>query len=247
VIALGNRTYAPMSTYAARALTALVTREAAPTRTVIPWAATRTARSQMEGLLRAWDDALATAAFAFNVDLDDPFERRRAEIERIRDRHGALSPDPDLPAESDSPAHLVWWLRGDRGGRVRVEILLTGERPPRVQTFELRSVPDPSPALAEAVRLVAESIATPAPGWPDALPLDDGVDRAELDRALRGASAGFGPLTVGPAIRGDGDRDVTVELRGDRGTVDLRLVLDPATDALATVTLVPRTVLAPRA
>ena len=48
VIALGNRTYAPMSTYAAEALAALVTREAAPIRTVVPWDATRAARTQME-------------------------------------------------------------------------------------------------------------------------------------------------------------------------------------------------------
>jgi len=40
---------------------------------------------------------------------------------------------------------------------------------------------------------------------------------------------------------------VTVELRGDRGTVDLRLALDPETGAVATVSLVPRTVSAPRA
>lgn len=247
VIALGNRTYAPMSTYAAEALAALVSREAAPVRTVVPWGATRTAGGQMEDLLRAWDDDLAAEAFAFNVDLDEPFDRRRAEIERIRERHGALSPDQDLPAESDSPAHLVWWLRGERGGRVRVEILLTGERPPRVQTFGLRSVPDPSPAMAEAIRRVAESIADPAPAWPEALPLDGGVDRAALDRALRAASAGYGPPMVGPVIRGDGDQDVTVELRGDRGTIDLRLVLDPASEAFVTVTLVPRTVSAPRA
>jgi CubicO group peptidase (beta-lactamase class C family) len=247
VIALGNRTYAPMSTYAAEALTTLVTREAAPIRAVVPWDATRTARAQMEGLLRAWDDDLATEVFAFNVDLDDPLDRRRADITRIRERHGALSPDPELPEVSDSPAHHVWWLRGERGGRVRVEILMTGERPPRVQTFELRSVPDPSPAMAEAARRVAALTADPAPAWPDELPLGDGIDRMAIDRALRAASALFGPLEAGPAIRGDGDRDVTVELRGDRGTVDLRLALDPGNGAFATVALVPRTISAPRA
>ena len=244
VIALGNRTYAPMSTHAARALTALVTRGAAPSRTIVPWEATRSARAQLEGLLRAWDDDLAAEVFAFNVDLDDPFERRRAEIDRIRERHGALTPDRDLPEESDSPAHLVWWLRGERG-RVRVEILLTGERPPRVQSFELRSVPDPSPAMVDVVRRVAESISEPMPAWPAALLLDDGEDRASLERALRAAATGFGPLAVGPAIRGDGDRDVTVELRGERGTVDLRLELDPATGVVTVVSFVPRPVSAP--
>jgi hypothetical protein len=246
VIALGNRTYAPMSTYTAEALTTLVTREAAPIRTVVPWEATRAARAQMERLLRAWDDDLASEVFAFNVDLDDPLERRRAEIERILERHGALSPDPDLSVESDSPAHLVWWLRGDRGGRVRVEILLTGERPPRVQTFELRAVPDPSPAMAEAIRRVVAQIAADAPSWPAELPLGGDVERAMLDRGLRAASAVYGALTPGPAIRGDGDGDVTVELRGGRGTVDLRLTLDRESGAFTTVSLTPRTVSAPR-
>ena len=60
-------------------------------------------------------------------------------------------------------------------------------------------------------------------------------------------SAVFGPLAVGPAIRGDGDRDVTVELRGDRGTVDLRLALDPGPAPSSPSALVPRTVSAPRA
>ncbi|MEO8477766.1 MAG: serine hydrolase domain-containing protein [Actinomycetota bacterium] len=247
VVALGNRTYAPMSTYAAEALTALVTRESAPIRSVIPWEATRTARAQMEGLLRSWDLDLATEVFASNVHLDDPLDRRRTEIERIRERHGALSPDPDLPEESDSPAHQVWWLRGARGGRVRVEILMTGERPPRVQSFALRSVMDPSPAMAEAIRRVAVLSGLPAPEWPDELPLAGEFDREAVDRSLRAASALFGPLEAGPAIRGDGVIDVTVELRGDRGTVDLRLVLDPETGAFATVSLVPRTISAPRA
>jgi len=246
VIALGNRTYAPMSTHAARALTALVTRGAAPSRTIVPWEATRSARTQMEGLLGAWDDDLAAGVFADNVDLDQSLERRRADVEGIRERHGALTPDQDQPDESDSPAHLVWWLRGERGGRVRVEILLTGERPPRVQSFELRSVPDPSPAMVDAIGRVVGSISEPTPAWPAALPLGDDVDRAALGRALRTAAVGFGPLSVGPAIRGDGERDATVELRGDRGTVELRLVLDPESGAVTTVSLAPRTVSAPR-
>ena len=117
VIALGNRTYAHMSTYAAEALAALISREAARIRSVVPWNATRIAGTQMETLLRL-DDDLAAEVFAFNADLDDPFERRRAEIELIRQIHRTLSPDPGvLPVESDSPAHLAWWLRGTRRPR----------------------------------------------------------------------------------------------------------------------------------
>lgn len=246
VIALGNRTYAPMSTYAAEALEALVARDAAPVRTVVPWDATRSARARVEGLLRAWDDDLAAELFALNVALDDPLERRRAAIERIHERHGELSADPAAAVESDSPAHLVWWLRGARGGRVRAEILMTGERPPRVQTLGLRSVPDPSPAVAAAARRLAALMADPVPSWPDELRLA-GPDRTRLDRAVRAASALFGPLDLGPAVRGDGDHDVTFELTGERGTVELRLVLDPDSGAFVTVTLVPRTVSAPRA
>ena len=53
-----------------------------------------------------------------NVDLDEPLERRRATFERLRGVHGRSRPDPDAEPESASPAHLSWWLRGERG-RVR--------------------------------------------------------------------------------------------------------------------------------
>jgi CubicO group peptidase (beta-lactamase class C family) len=247
VIALGNRTYAPMSTHAAEALTTLVTREAAPIRAVVPWEATRTARAQVERLLRAWDDGLAAEVFASNVELDDPLERRRAQLDRIRDRHGVLTADPDAAPESDSPAHLAWWVRGARGGRVRVEILMTGESPPRVQTFDLRSVPDPSSALVAAARRVVAALAESVPAWPEDLPLGEAIDRAALDRSMRATSALFGPLELGPAIKGDGDHDVTFELRGRRGSVDLRFGLDHETGAFVTISLVPQPVLAPRA
>jgi len=36
--------------------------------------------------------------------------------------------------ESDSPAHARWWVEGP-GGRVRLEVRLSPERPPLVQTL----------------------------------------------------------------------------------------------------------------
>ncbi len=247
VIALGNRTYAPMMAPCADALTALVTQEAAPIRTVPRWGATDAARADIERLLADWDDRLVGRIFAVNVDLDEPLEHRRATLERIRDRFGALTRDEREPAESDSPSDLAWWLRGERGGRVRVEIMMNGERPPRVQSLELREVAEPTPALlALAERVAALLSGEPPVAWPDDLrpagtreadPDPDTHDAA--DRSLRAAAAIFGPVEVAAPTHGDGSTTATFPLRGDGGTLSVTITVDQASGALTELKLRP--------
>jgi CubicO group peptidase (beta-lactamase class C family) len=235
VIALGNRTYAPMSKPAAEALVALVTREVAPIRTVIPWEATTTARADIETLIASWDDDLAARLFSINVDLDDPFGRRRRSFDEAAERLGTLECDDDEPAVADAPSHLVWWMRGERG-RLRVEILLNAERPPRVQSLDLRLVPEPpEPVRDIAARVVALlSRADPTMGWPDDLeaPLSD-------DRSLLAAAAQFGPVTLGPPSEGDGETCATFRLLGDRGELSVKIAIDRASQAITELTLTP--------
>ena len=80
--------------------------------------------------------------FAGNVDLDLDLDRRRSEVRRLVDTIGPLL-DPAAPEDvlhSDSPAHVVWAVRGARG-RLRCEIRLTPQNPPRIQTLEVRPEP----------------------------------------------------------------------------------------------------------
>ena len=138
VVVLANATYAPVSELAARALNVLLGTPVAR-HPVAPWPATEKARAQVVSLLEHWDDALARAIFAPNVEQDEPLERRRAQVERLREQCGGLYPDPDRPLRVESPAAVAWSMRGTRG-RVRVEMTLTPQRPPAIQTLELTLV-----------------------------------------------------------------------------------------------------------
>jgi len=241
VVGLANGRYAPVTPFLREILGDLVVGEAVPSRHLQPTDSTTAARAGVEALLEAWDDAAAARLFAMNVDLDEPLDSRRSAIERIRATHGRLAADPDEPTRSESPFHLEWWMRGERG-RLRVEILLSPELPPRVQALNLTSVPEPSPELTAAAARVVEALAPAAierGAIPDDLPLTPAVDHAALGRALRATEARFGQLRLGPPIGGDGVRSTTYRLLGDRGNVELALEWDAGAGALSSVGLLP--------
>ena len=90
-IALGNSTYAPMSTMTMQMLDVLhehgvVPPAAAPE--APRWAA---AAHRLVALLNGWTDADAQELFDVNVALDEPLDRRRAEAQRLIEQHGPLT------------------------------------------------------------------------------------------------------------------------------------------------------------
>jgi CubicO group peptidase (beta-lactamase class C family) len=241
VVVLANGRYAPSTLLAREMHHALLAAEAAPARRIRPGQPTLAARAAVETLLAGWDEAIAERLFAMNVELDEPIERRRAEMDRLRGVHGALAADPTEVPESASPFHLRWWLRGEHG-RLRVEILLSPELPPKVQALTLTSVPEPPAALqAAAARILAALAPTngAAAAWPEDLPIGPGVEAAAVSRGLRAAEARFSPLHLGPAVAGDGIRNATFRIICARGTLDLAIERDPDTGILASVGLVP--------
>src|SRR4029077_19461853 len=124
---------------------------------------------------------------------DEPLERRRAEMDRLRTAHGRLAADPDEPVTSQSPFDLTWWLRGERG-RVRVGLSLSPEPEPRIQALTLTSAPEPPPDLAEVASIVVGAISDgPWGSLPDALVsrLGPAIDQVVLERGIRAASARF--------------------------------------------------------
>ena len=238
VVAVANGRYAPLGLVCRDALNALIDGGARPARRPRPWPETAAARESVERLIDAWDDDLAARTFAMNIALDEPLDRRRAEIDGLRASHGRLRPDDREPVVCDTPAHLAWWLAGDRGGRVRVEIQMSPERPPRVQWLELTSVPDPPPRLARLAERVVAILVEPDPVWPSDIGLGDLVDRDRLGRELAATAALFGPLGLGPAIAGDGRASASWCLGGSRGAVTLSLSIDPE-GAVTVASLVP--------
>jgi len=249
VIALANGRYAPASLLAKELMGVLLLAEVAEPRRTRPNAATRAARAVVEDLIAAWDDGRAADLFAMNLELDEPLDSRQAFLETIRERHGRLTPDPDAPGQSLSGFHQVWWLRGERGGRVRVEILLTPEATPKLQTFAITSIPEPPEALRRAAEELVGAINGGAhPGgadWPADLAIGADVDLDAARRQLRAAEARFGPVELGPAVEGDGDRKATFRLHGARGHLELALTYDPDARCVSTIAIVPVKLLPP--
>ncbi len=154
VIALGNGTYSAMQSLAARILPAVLQGRQEAVQ-IPPWPQTVTARDKVSRLLRSWDDTEAARLFSPNVAQDAPFAERRKAIAVIRDRIGDFRDDGDRPAEFDTQAQCRWWLAGDRGV-VQVQIQLTPEREPRVQSLTLAVPPAPgSPLRATLDALLA--------------------------------------------------------------------------------------------
>ncbi len=243
VIVLTNHRYGGATLFGKELLVELVRSEAAPIRRVRPNAATEAARAAVESLMERWDEARAAELFAMNVELDEPIAERRAFVETVRERHGALRPDASEPVESMTPFHQSWWLVGERG-RVKVEILLSPELPPKVQTFALTSVPEPSAALQTAAARIVAALDPPSSGpviidWPGELTVSTAVDLGAVVRAMRATEARFGPITLGPPSAGDGETKATFRLDSPRGRLELGLELEPETGCLAGITLVP--------
>ena len=128
---------------------------------------------------------------------------------------------------------------------MKVEIRLSPEPTPRVQSLILTSVPEPPVALRHAADVLVASLAERNPRVPAALTLADSIDRSALERELRAEGARFGASAVGPAIAGDGERTATWRCASPAGRFDLALELDPSTGALARAALVPVSASAP--
>lgn len=228
VVVLGNSTYAPAAPLGARLLEALLERCGGEGHAVAPWPATLAAQASAERLVtEGWDDRLAGALLAMNVDLDEPLARRAESIAGTAAWLGPLEPDP-APAMSDSPSHRRWWLRGP-AGRVGVEIRMTPELPPRVQTLAVTGVGDPVEPLRDIVSRVVAALGADHPAWPeDVAPPPSGTP-AEATRLLRSAAAWAGtPVTLQDAVHGDGRLETTVRLTGPRAGLLLALSADGA-------------------
>jgi CubicO group peptidase (beta-lactamase class C family) len=244
VIALGNSTYAPVSQLAARALTTVLGQRArrlagslryhggslqaeralALAPHPAPWPATTAAREEVGRLMQSWDDAAAEKLFSGNVELDQPLAERRRRIGLIRERLGGLREDTSRPPESDTPAHSRWWVAGDRG-TAEVEIKLTPERPPRVQSFVLAVPPAAGSPLAVAVAGLVELMNNKGAAWPESLPAAASLDTGLALRRLQMAAAWAGPCRPGAFLAGDGSTTVTVELAGEFAALRLAVAV----------------------
>lgn len=90
VIALGNSTYAPMSTLTMKMLEALLNDGAVPTLSPPVSPQLVSATEGLVALLNDWSDEGATSLFSDNVVLDEPFSRQRAAAAKLVEQYGVL-------------------------------------------------------------------------------------------------------------------------------------------------------------
>jgi CubicO group peptidase (beta-lactamase class C family) len=245
VITLGNSTYAPTRELTAGLLAAAVAARQAPVYGVAlapadrgPWPETLAAREAVNRLLSTWDDAEAARLFSANVAQDIPHEERRRVIALTADRIGAFHVDPARPPEFDTPAHCRWWLAGEHA-TVQVQIRLSPERPPRVQSLTLAVPPAAGSPLRAALDALVAWLNGADPSLPPTIPVAGTVDAALLARRLKAAASWAGRCQAGAYTAGNGATSLEVELPGEHATLTLALAIDPRSRALhlADVTL----------
>jgi CubicO group peptidase (beta-lactamase class C family) len=158
IVAFENATAAQVAVPAAATLHGLLHDvRAAPVPRV--WPETVEARLLVEAALRGAD--LPEERVSENVALDVPFPRRRVAWreaiaavgglleadsrpatrpggDTVTDSRADTTIDPEAGEESSAPSHLVWRMPGTHG-RLRVEIRLTPEARPRIQTLGVRA------------------------------------------------------------------------------------------------------------
>lgn len=158
IVAFENATFSRSAVPASAALDA-----AFPTlpRPVDVWPATRAAQAAITALIHEWSDDAARAVFAENVAWDMPLDERRSVIDEAIDAIGGLIAEESNESaasaaetsavvasgllaagaaveSSVAPSHLVWFIPGEFG-RLRAEIELTPENPPRVQSLAVKA------------------------------------------------------------------------------------------------------------
>jgi CubicO group peptidase (beta-lactamase class C family) len=144
IIAFGNVTYTGWGPVVGQAFELLAKTGGLKPRAPQPSPALVEMRDAVSRLVITWDDQQADRIAAMNLFLDRSRDRRRKEIEDLRDRVGQCT----APTTFDRVEN---WLRGQwtmkcERGDLRVAITLAPTLPPRVQHLDVR----PAPATAAA-------------------------------------------------------------------------------------------------
>jgi hypothetical protein len=135
LIAMGNRTYTGWGGVFNQALELLLKTGALTPRMPEPSAALIKARDEVSQLVIKWDDQRADRMAAVNLFLDRSRDRRRREIEGLRDKVGACKPT-DRFTFVENALRGTWRLSCERGD-LDVAITLAPTMPPSVQYLEV--------------------------------------------------------------------------------------------------------------
>ena len=150
IIAFGNLTYTGWGRTAAAALDQLAKSGGLLPRQPKPSRALAEARDNVSRLIVKWDDRLADQIAAENLFLDQSKDRRRADLEHLRESTGACTPGAGFDAVENA-LRGRWTLTCERG-TMEVAITLAPSMPPKVQFLSVRPAPLTAMASSDACR-----------------------------------------------------------------------------------------------
>ena len=143
IIAFGSLTYTGWGRAATEAFERLSKSGGMAPRLPTPSPALTRAREAVSRLIVSWVDKLADEIAAENLFLDQSKDRRRSEIERLRETVGACTPGSGF---DDVPNALRGrWTMSCEKGNLEVAITLAPTMPPKVQMLEVRVAPATPP------------------------------------------------------------------------------------------------------
>jgi hypothetical protein len=155
-------------------------------------------------------------------------------MKELMTRHGACQAASSIEAENALRGR--WRMNCERGW-LDVNITLAPTMPPRVQLLNVQSTLPPNGEIKKATDALLRLIAR----WDDksaAALTGPAFDLEQLRRRVSAASA-WGICKAGDAIGGDGSRNSVVRFTCDGGVLAARISIDPATNRLTSLDLVP--------
>ena len=234
IIGMANRTYTSPRGAGQQALAALDRTGALKPRVAQPSEALLAAQRDVSQLLVQWDDALANRIAADNLFMDEPAEKRAAALRDLAAKHGACRSVGPIEVEN---ALRGRWRVGCERGWLDVGITLAPTSPPRVQALYVEGVLPPSDEMRRAFDVAAGLLKQWDQTAAEAL-FVPGFDLEPFRRQAEAARA-WGACTVGDPLAGDGVQATSMKLACERGTLRMRLVLDPTSRRVREVFLVP--------
>ena len=219
VLALANRTYAPMIPFATEALELLQRAGAlSPTRltaTLQDTSAVLAAGRRLGGLFAAWEDEAAADLFSMNVDLDEPVAARGAAAEALRHRHGGLRV---VGVTAVDRARGTVRLKGATG-EVAISFSLSPLAAAQVQAYSITETIEPAERLVSAARgfVLGEQVGELAAS---------GTDPASLIELAARQQQAFGRGELGHVVSSRGPLEATFAVRCPATELLLDLAID---------------------
>ncbi len=223
VAAFSNLTYSGIGGQMNEILAALHETGGVKPRSISTTPALAAAQRAISDLYEQWSNDNITTLATESFFLDMALERRRAQVETLRAEFGKCTWVTPIEPEN---ALRGRWIMDCESGRLEVYTTLAPTVPPRVQTLDFTTAKplsaDLKKTFKQVVKLIRQWDADDASGL-----FAHSLKSAAIERQLDAVHVQYGALKFGDVLEGDGETQARVRLNGDRGNVDLTIVVSP--------------------